>query len=117
MHHKQVERTVPMPPDAQDQLSFMLAFAFFQPNATTFAYNIADSRGVSEQLYRVAGSEKLKVPAGEFQTLRLVRIKDNGSAELWLAKELGNFPVRAVVVDKDGKRLEQSAVRISTSSP
>jgi len=65
----------------------------------------------------VAGEEKLRVPAGEFQTLRLVRSKSNGSAELWLAKELGNFPVRAVVVDKDGKRLEQSAVRISTSSP
>ena len=117
MHHKQVERTVPMPPDAQDQLSFMLAFAFFPPKGTTFAYNIADSRSVSEQIYRVAGEEKLRVPAGEFQTLKLVRIKDSGSAELWLAKELGNFPVRAVVVDKDGRRLEQSAVRISTSSP
>jgi len=46
-----------------------------------------------------------------------VRSRNNEFAEIWLAEELGNFPVRAVVVYKDGKRLEQTAVRVSTSNP
>lgn len=117
MHHKGTERTLPMPADVQDQLSFMLSFARFPPKAKSFAFNVADSKGLSTQVYRIGGREKVTVPAGEFQTVKLVRVKDQGSAEVWLAKELGNFPVRAVVVDKNGKRLEQSAVRVTTASP
>jgi hypothetical protein len=118
MNHKREERSVTMPPDVQDQLSFILSFARFPPKGSSFAVNVADSRGVSKHLYRVAGRERVRVPAGEFQTVKLVRIKDRGSAEVWLASELGNFPVRAVVVDKDGKRLDQAAVRVtSTSAP
>ncbi|HEV7477620.1 MAG TPA: DUF3108 domain-containing protein, partial [Burkholderiales bacterium] len=78
---------------------------------------IVDSKGISTQLYRIAGQEKLKTPIGEFDTLKLVRSRDNESAEIWLASQLGNFPVRVVVVYKDGKRLEQMAVRVSVPAP
>lgn len=114
--HKREQRTVPMPPDAQDQLSFVLAFSFFPPKETAITYNVADSRGLSQWLYRIEGSERLKTPAGEFSTLKLVRAKENQRAELWLANELGNFPVQAKVLYKDGTRLDQVAVRVSASS-
>lgn len=117
MYHKQAQRTEPMPADMQDRLSFMLSFALFPPKGAAVTYNIADSKGLSVHLYRLAGQEKLRVPAGEFQTVKLVRSRENESSEVWLAKELGNFPVRVVVVYKDGKRLEQSAVRVSTANP
>jgi uncharacterized protein DUF3108 len=117
MHHKQAQRTEPMPADMQDRLSFMLSFALFPPKGASVTYNIADSKGLSVHVYRLAGQEKLRLPAGEFQTIKLVRSRENESAEVWLAKELGNFPVRVVVVYKDGKRLEQLAVRVSTANP
>ena len=115
--HKRVEKTLPMPADAQDALSFMLSFSLFPPKDASVTYNIADGRGLSTQLYHIAGSEKLKTPAGEFSTLKLVRTKEKQRAEIWLANELGNFPVRALVLYKNGTRLDQVAVRVSTAAP
>ena len=43
--------------------------------------------------------------------------KQQERAEIWLAAELGNFPVRVLVIDKEGRRLEQMAVRVSVSAP
>jgi hypothetical protein len=115
--HKEVRRTLPMPPDAQDRLSFLLAFSLFPPKEKSVSYSIFDSKGLSSQLYLIAGQEKLKTPIGEFDTLKLVRSRENESSEIWLAKQLGNFPVRVVVLYKDGRRLEQMAVRVSAPAP
>jgi hypothetical protein len=119
MLHKKEERTVPMPPDAQDQLSFVLAFSLFPPkaSATAVTYSVADSRGLAQWLYQIEGRERIKTPAGEFNTIKLVRTKDNQRAELWLADEIGKFPVQARVLYKDGSRLEQVAVRVSAPPP
>jgi hypothetical protein len=91
----------------------MLAFSLFPPKGDSITYQVADGRGLSAQVYRVGGREKLKTPAGEFNTLKLVRVKENENVEMWLAAELGYFPVRMVQLPKDGKRLEQTAVRVS----
>jgi hypothetical protein len=113
-HREEAQKTEPMPAGVQDRLSFMLAFSLFPPKEKSVTYHIADGRGLSAQLYTLAGREKLKTPAGEFSTLKLVRTKDNNErAEIWLAAELGYFPVRVVFLGKDGTRLEQMAVRIS----
>jgi hypothetical protein len=114
MQHKEQQKTVPMPDGVQDRLSFMLAFALFPPKEKAVIYHVADGRGLSEQRYRVAGREKVTTPAGEFTALKLVRNKEKESTELWLAAELGYFPVRVVQLPKDGKRLEQMAVRVSS---
>jgi hypothetical protein len=113
MQHKGEQKTLPMPAGVQDRLSFMLAFSLFPPKGDSITYQVADGRGLSAQVYRVGGREKLKTPAGEFNTLKLVRVKENESVEMWLAAELGYFPVRMVQLPKDGKRLEQTAVRVS----
>jgi hypothetical protein len=113
MQHKEVQKTEPMPAGVQDRLSFMLALALFPPKGKSVTYHVADGRGLSEQLYQIAGREKLSTPAGEFNTLKLVRTRQAERTEIWLAAELGNFPVRVVMLPKDGKRLEQVAVRVS----
>jgi hypothetical protein len=115
--HKGVRETLPMPADAQDQLSFMLAFSLFPPKEKSVTYSIASGRGISSQLYSIGGQEKLKIPAGEFNTLKLVRTKEKERIEIWLATELGYFPVRAVSVSKNGRRLDQVAVRVSATAP
>jgi hypothetical protein len=115
--HKGVRETLPMPADAQDQLSFMLAFSLFPPKEKSVTYNIADGRGISSHLYSIVGEEKLKTPAGVFSTLKLVRIKEKERIEIWLATELGYFPVRATSVSKNGRSLDQVAVRVSAAPP
>jgi negative regulator of sigma E activity len=80
-------------------------------------YNVADSRGLAQWLYQIEGRERITTPAGEFNAVKLVRTKDNQRAELWLADEIGKFPVQARVLYKDGSRLEQVAVRVSAPPP
>ena len=112
MQHKEEQKTLPMPPGVQDRLSFMLAFSLFPPKEKSVTYHVADGRGLSEQRYRLAGREKVTTPAGEFSALKLVRTKEREQSEIWLAAELGHFPVR-IVHTRDATRLEQIAVRVS----
>ena len=111
--YKGAPRILPMPAGVQDRLSFLLDLALFPPREKSVTYNIADGRGLSEQMYRVEAGGKLKTPAGEFSTLKLIRIKQHERIETWLAAELGHLPVRVLMLDKDGRRLEQVAVRVS----
>jgi len=115
--HKGVRETLPMPVDAQDALSFMLAFSLFPPKGKSVTYSIVEGRGISSHQYSIAGEEKLQTPAGEFSTLKLVRTKEKQRIEIWLAAELGYFPVRAVSVSNNGRRLDQVAVRVSATAP
>jgi hypothetical protein len=62
----------------------------------------------------VVGRERLRTPAGEFDTVKVARQSDErDSAELWLAADRAFIPVRLLVVEKDGTRYEQLATRIS----
>jgi hypothetical protein len=102
-----------LPPDAQDRLSFLLALSFLPGRAKTAGFAIFDGKGQSRHEYRVAGRERLKTPAGEFDTVVVERTSGNDAARLWLAAEIGHLPVRLLVVQKDGTRLDQVAVRIT----
>ncbi len=100
----------------QDRLSYLWNFAFALPRSEA-AVVVADGRSVSTHVYRPAGRERIRVPAGEFDTLRLVRKKerpDDRSAEVWLAASRGFVPVRVRVTERDGTLLDQVAVRITT---
>lgn len=106
----------PMPPNAHDRLSYLYSFAFKAPGAKPVAISITDGKGVSSVVYEAQGKETLKTPAGEFETLRLVRRKnaaDDRSTEIWLASGHGHLPVRILAVEKDGTRIDQVATRLS----
>lgn len=113
MQYRDPPRVEPLPPDAQDRLSFLLALSFLPGRAKTAGYAIFDGKGQSRHEYRVGGRERLKTPAGEFDTVVVERPTSNDAAWLWLAAELGYLPVRLLVVQKDGTRLDQVAIRIS----
>ena len=117
MQYKGDPRTVPMPPNAQDRLSFLLAFAFTAQSAYPVSVSVADGGSISSYVFEVVGQERLKTPAGEFETTKLARRKDGPedrrSTEIWLAPSRGNIPVRVLVTEKDGTRIDQVAVRIS----
>jgi len=106
-------RTEPMPAHAQDRLSFLFAPAFKPPDGGAIEFHVLDGKGIAHYVFDVAGRERLRVPAGEFDALRLVKRDDDGkTTEVWLDARRSYLPLRVRIVEKDGDRLDQVAVRI-----
>jgi hypothetical protein len=112
---KDGSETKPMPAHVQDRLSFNYTFAF-QPTPTApVEVNVTDGKGLSTSSYKAAGRETVKTPAGEFDALKLERQKknpDDRTTEIWLSAKHGFVPVRILVVEKDGTRIDQIATRL-----
>ena len=108
--------TQPLPERAQDRLSYLWSFAFTPPKAGHVQAMVADGRGAPVRYdYAVAGTEVLKTPIGDLETLHLVKQRapdDSRQTEVWLAVKRDYVPVRVLVVDKDGTRLDQVVTRI-----
>jgi hypothetical protein len=104
----------PMPAHAQDRLSFLFSFAFNAPGKRPVEFKVVDGKGIADYVFDVAGSEPLKIPAGEFEALRLVErtVKPGENNEVWLDPARSYLPIRVLVVQKDGTRIDQVAVRI-----
>src|SRR5438067_10634249 len=104
----------PLPPNAQDRLSFLFALSLVPGQSDAVSYTVADGKGLSRHLYKLSGPERIRVPAGEFTAIKASRQgEDRETAELWLAAERNYIPVRLLVVERDGTRYEQNATRIS----
>jgi hypothetical protein len=106
-------KTMPLPPHPHDRLAFFYEFAFNPPRSKEIALDVIDGRGVSDQVYQVENGERLVTPAGEFDTIKLVRRRGDERAELYLAKERYLLPIRLLIVRQDGTRLDQVVKRIS----
>lgn len=114
LQYRDSRRTEPLPPNAQDRLSFFFALSFLPGKGDAVKYTITDGRGLSRHEYRVVGRERVTVPAGEFEAVKLARHSDKKeTAHLWLAAERWNLPVRLLLVDKDGAEFDQVATRIT----
>jgi Protein of unknown function (DUF3108) len=107
----------PIPPNAQDRLSFLLAFAFAPPGAQPINMSVADGGSISKYVFAVVGRERLKIPAGEFDTVKVARVKDGPedrrTTEIWLAPAQGYILIRMLMTDKDGTQIDQVATKIS----
>lgn len=116
LQYKQGPQQRPMPPHAQDRLSFLFSFAFAAPGKGPFEFKVVDGKGVADYVFEVKGRERLKVPAGEFEALRLAqRLEGSGDRgrEVWLDPARSYLPMRVLIVQKDGTRIDQVAVRVS----
>lgn len=108
--------TKPLPPDLQDRLSFPYNFSFKVPGESPVAVSITDGKGISSSSYKAAGREKVSTPTGEVDALKIERQKkdkDDRSTEIWLSTKHGYVPVRILVIEKDGTRIDQVATRIT----
>jgi hypothetical protein len=108
--------TQPMPANAQDRLSFQWSFAFAPPKGKIIEAAVADGRGAPAQYrYEVSGTEVLKTPAGDIDALHLVKLRDpddKRGTEIWLAPKQNYLPVRVLVLDKDGSRIDTVVTHI-----
>ena len=111
--------TEPLPEGTQDRLTLAYGFAFAPParGEGAFSVNIADARGLSRNRYAIAGREMLKTAAGEFEALKLVKQREPGDdrgTEIWFALKRDYLPLRILVIEKDGTRLDQVLTRIES---
>ena len=113
MRYKGKQRTEPMPANAQDRLSFILAFTYAPPGAKSMPLALVDGRGVSYHVYQLGGRDRVQTGAGEFDAHKIWREKDGERMEIWLADSLGGLPVRMLVIEKSGTRWDQVATRIA----
>jgi hypothetical protein len=100
----------------QDRLSFIWNFAFAPPGAAAATVVATDGKSATTYVFQAAGRERVKTPAGEFEALKLVKRRDNPqdkATEIWLAADRQYIPVRILIIDKDGTRLDQLAAKIS----
>ena len=113
MRYKGRSRTEPIPPNAQDRISFMLALALAPAGTRSLDVHLVDGRGVSHHVYEYGGRERVKTAAGEFDALKVRRSHEQERVEIWLAASLGNLPVRMLAVKEGGTSYDQVAIRIS----
>ncbi len=116
LEYKQGPQHRPMPANAQDRLSFLFAFAFKPPTTVPVAFNVVDGKGIADYAFEVAGRERLKVPVGEFEALRLAQKTEKSgdrSREVWLDPARSYLPMRVLIVQKDGTRIDQVATRVT----
>lgn len=104
-----------LPNATQDRISVMYQFMSMPKLTDTLVMPIAERRKIVVHVYRLVGDEKIDTPLGAFDTRHYQRVVSDATdtrADVWLAKERLNFPVRAVFDDPKGFRLEQVVVSL-----
>jgi hypothetical protein len=107
------QQTSPITEGMQDRVSFMWSFAFV-PLKAEISADVADGRGTTHFRYAVAGKQVLKTPAGDIESLHLVKLRDAGDGrqtEIWLDVTRSYAPIRLLVIEKDGTRVDQVVTR------
>jgi hypothetical protein len=102
---------VPVQRATQDRISIMYQFMNLERLGETVEFPMTNGRKVDVYTYKLVGEVRLETPAGPFDTVHYQRVvadpKDR-RAEVWIAKDRFNFPVRIVFDDPKGLRLEQT---------
>ncbi len=104
----------PLPDNAQDRLSLAYNFAFSSLPRKQTGVAVVDGKDISDYQFTVAGEQKITTPAGEFETIHVVRNSgpNERGTEFWFASKRHMLPVRILLIEKDGTRIEQSLTRI-----
>ncbi len=108
---------LPLPRDTQDRLSLMYQFMRLDRSLAAMKVPMSNGRKVEVYTYRFVNEERLSTPAGVFDTLHFERVTTDpgdNKAQVWLAKDRHNFPVRVVFDDHKGFRLEQTLLALQT---
>lgn len=108
------EESEPLTRGALDRLSFLYQFMWVT-RFDGYKVDMSGGRKLETFHFRKVGEPVLKTPAGTFETVHLERIRANNredKAQLWLAKERGNVPIRIWFESPDGTILDQAIVEL-----
>jgi hypothetical protein len=108
---------VPLLPGAQDQLSVFMQLAAMLgaeplrfPQGTTLPVQAIGPRSAEAWVFTVGASEKLVLPGGELNAVRLWRDPlgtYDPKVEIWLAPDVGYLPVRIRLTQSTGDVVDQ----------
>ena len=108
---------VPLLAGAQDHLSILVQLGamiagdpLHYPSATTISFQAIGPRDADTWLFAIENEEKLDLPGGELNTLKLVRNprkEFDQKVELWLAPALGYLPARIRITESNGDSIDQ----------
>lgn len=102
--------STPLEAGTQDLLSFAYQFMFAPPKADDVVLPVTTGKKVRTYHYRVAERDvAVESAAGKFRAVHLVNARDGGGEEkeLWLGAEANHIPVRIVMQDENGAKVEQ----------
>jgi hypothetical protein len=114
MMHGEGSQTA-LPRETQDRISVMYQFMNLPTYGDLVIMPMATARKIEFYTYRLVDEVKLATPAGEFQTRHYERVVTDAKqtrAEVWLAKDRFNFPVRVVFDEPRSLRLEQDLLEL-----
>lgn len=104
--------TVPLEKGAQDLSSFAYQFMFAQPASDELKLPVTTGKKLRNYHYKVTErNAPLEVAAGKFKTMHLADASKDASEdqkELWLGAESHYLPVRLVMNDENGAKIEQT---------
>lgn len=116
--HQEERIVLALPSGTQDRLSAMYQFMFLslQP-ATSLDFPMTNGGKLDSYHYVVARGQKLKTPAGDFDTLYLENQPKKGESktEIWLATEHSNLPCRMTITDADGGQFTQVLSKLNVT--
>ena len=101
---------VALPRATQDRISILYQFMTVDRRVASVDMHMSNGRKVERYTYRFVDEARISTPAGEFDTLHYARVtaSDKESrADVWLAKDRFNVPVRVVFDDPKGLKVEQ----------
>ncbi len=111
MKHGGKVESMPLAPGTQDRLSIMYQFMFMSIDKNRpFEFSMTNGRKRDHYRYRVMPDVVLDTALGRVKTLHLAKIRETGetAAEIWLSTAHQHFPMKMVIVEKDGVRYEQT---------
>ncbi len=96
-----------VPAGTQDKLSYQLQLRLdLAAGKTDLVYQVADGGPLSEYHFRVIGKETVETPAGNFEALKVERVRSSEAkrtTHLWFAPELEYLIVKLYQIESDGK--------------
>lgn len=105
------EKDEALPENALDRITYTLQLRQDLKRGTgPFTYTVVEPRKIKHYTFNVVGEEKINTPMGEFKTIKLEHVSDNGErrTQIWLAKEFDYLLVRLTQIRKG--KLESEAL-------
>ncbi len=113
--HEGRNDAIALPSGAQDRLSVMYQFMFWQfDQLRQLDFVMTNGRKIERYHYDITPNVNLDTPLGRMSTLHLVKRRepgDNGT-EVWIAPQHRYLPVKVLIIERDGTRQEQIITRL-----
>ena len=108
-HHGKTE-SFALSAGTQDRLSVMYQFMYLTPERLrVLDFPMTNGRKVDRYRYRATPDVEIDTGIGRLKTVHLVKQREPGDTvtEVWLSPQHQHFPVKLLIVEKDGMRFEQ----------